>query len=357
MHLPRTDEQRMLGESAQRFLGAQPRPVWADMARMGWVAAAFDEDSGGLAGGAADVAPLCEAFGAAGVALPYVSTVLLPAMLIRRLPGAGERRAEAATLMQGSRGIALAHQEGGGAFDPHSACATRADGAGRLTGSKRRVWDAGGAERLIVSAQTGAGLGLYMVEADAPACRLRDNGEATLPWADASFDATPARLLVAGAGARAALADAAAFAIVGVLAETLGLMTGAFEQTRAWLGARRQFGQALAANQVLRHRFTDMFIAIEESRSMLNLAIHAHDHAGVEDRLAALHAARVHIAQAARMVGQSAVHLHGAMGMTEELAAARAYRRIEALNAIFGGADHHLQRYVDLAFGASAPVR
>ena len=134
-------------------------------------------------------------------------------------------------------------------------------------------------------------------------------------------------------------------------------MTCAFEQTRGWLGTRKQFGKALAANQVLQHRFADMFIALEESRSMLNLAIHAHDHAGAEDRLAALHAARVHIAQAARMVGQSAVHLHGAMGMTEELAAARAYRRIEALNAIFGGADQHLRRYVDLVVGASAPVR
>jgi len=88
-----------------------------------------------------------------------------------------------------------------------------------------------------------------------------------------------------------------------------------------------------------------MFVALEESRSMLNLAAYAHDQLPAEDGQAAIHAAKAHIANSARFVGQQAVHLHGAMGLTEETFVGRAYRRLEALNAVFGGADHHTWAY------------
>ena len=52
---------------------------------------------------------------------------------------------------------------------------------------------------------------------------------------------------------------------------------------------------------------------------MLNLAIHAFDHGAAPARAPALHAARAHIANAGRMVGQSAVHLHGAMGKQDDV--------------------------------------
>jgi alkylation response protein AidB-like acyl-CoA dehydrogenase len=88
-----------------------------------------------------------------------------------------------------------------------------------------------------------------------------------------------------------------------------------------------------------------MFIALEESRSMLNLAAHSHDCMPADDGQGAIHAAKAHIANSARFVGQQAVHLHGAMGLTEETFVGRAYRRLEALNAAFGGADYHTWAY------------
>lgn len=348
MHLPRSAEQEMLADSAARFLRETAAPAWQDMAALGWIAAAFDEDCGGLSGSAADIAALSEAIGASGACLPYFSGVLLPAMVIRRLPAAHDRRALAAALMEGAGPMAVAHQEGGTAFDARAPVAMQADGAGRLTGTKRRVWNAGAADTMIASATGPEGFGLYLVAPGAPGCAVVGNGDATLASATVSFAASPARLLVGGEAARTVLDDASAFALIGVLAETLGLMTLAFGAARAWLGTRTQFGRPLAANQVLRHRLADMFIALEESRSMLNLAIHVHDHADSPGRAAALHAARAHIGRAARMVGQSAVHLHGAMGITAELPAGRAYRRIEALGAVFGNADVHLRHLATL---------
>ena len=354
MYLTRTAEQDMLAESALRFLRGRAQPSWGEMREMGWVAAAFDASSGGLAGGAADIACLCEAIGEAGARAPFFSTVLLPAMLIRRLPDAGIRDALAGMLMDGATGIAVAHQEAGVGFDPHAPCEVQADENATLSGAKHRVWDATGAEPLIVSAQSANGPGLYLVVPGAPGCSVVSNGDTTLPAARVTLARAPARCLAIGEVARDALSDAAAFALVGVMSETLGLMRAAFEGTRAWLATRRQFGRALAENQVLQHRLADMFIAIEEARSMLNLAIHAFDHGAAPARAPALHAARAHIANAARMVGQSAVHVHGAMGITEELPAARAYRRMEALGAVFGGVDHHVSRYAAFAFDGGA---
>ena len=78
---------------------------------------------------------------------------------------------------------------------------------------------------------------------------------------------------------------------------------------------------------------------------MLNLAVYAHDCVPLDDARGAIHAAKAHIANSARFVGQQAVHLHGAMGLTEEAFVGRAYRRLEALNAVFGGAEYHTWAY------------
>lgn len=355
MYLPPSDEQRMLGESAARYLGKNPCPGGAELARLGWLAAAFSEDLDGLGGAAADIAPVCEAIGAAGAQLPYFASVLLPAALLRHVDDGPVRRQLVGRVASGKSTIAVAHTERGPVFDAEADCACRGDPAGRLSGNKRRVWNGQVADCFIVTAGAGDQLGLYVIEASSPGVEVRTvHEDSGMDWADVSLQAAPALVLQVGEAARGALAAAAAFALVGTLAETVGLMTRIFEDTRAWLRTRRQFGKALSENQVLQHRLVDMFIACEEARSMLNLAIHLHDGASPGEQWRGLAAAKVHIAQCARMVGQSGVHLHGAMGITEELWAARAYRRIEALTTCFGGADLHLHRYAMAQQAASA---
>ena len=66
----------------------------------------------------------------------------------------------AAMLMEGLTGIAVAHQEAGAGFDAHAPCEVQADENATLAGTKRRVWDATGAEPMIVSARAREGLGL-----------------------------------------------------------------------------------------------------------------------------------------------------------------------------------------------------
>jgi len=60
------------------------------------------------------------------------------------------------------------------------------------------------------------------------------------------------------------------------------------------------------------------------------------------ERRKALAAAKVHIGQSSRYVGQQSIQLHGGIGMTEEYVIGQYFKRLTAIESLFGDADHHL---------------
>ena len=338
----------MLLASAMRFLQSRGRDArWSELAELGWIAAALNEDEGGLGGRAVDVIPICEAIGATGTAVPYFSSALLPAGVLSHTASFAGRKELMQRFLAGESRLAVAHTEHSLSFacEEPSTVARQAPGT-KLSGIKRRVWDAREADVLIVSAQEQGRLGWYLVAARQQGVRIQPgHADDAMPWGTVRLENANGIAICADAMAHRALTRAIVFATVGVLAESVGCMSELLRLTQDWLATRKQFGRPLAANQVLQHRLVDMFIALEESRSMLNLAAHSHDCMSIDDGQAAIHAAKAHIANSARFVGQQAVHLHGAMGLTEETFVGRAYRRLEALNAVFGGADYHTWAY------------
>ena len=52
--------------------------------------------------------------------------------------------------------------------------------------------------------------------------------------------------------------------------------------------------------------------------------------------------------QAIRRVGQEAIQIHGGIGMTEELDVGHLFRRVTALDVLFGNTDYHTQRFASL---------
>ena len=61
----------------------------------------------------------------------------------------------------------------------------------------------------------------------------------------------------------------------------------------------------------------------------------------------ALSAFKVRVGKGGRFVGQSAVQLFGGMGMTDDLAVGHYFKRLTAIDAMFGNHDYHLKRYAN----------
>ena len=123
-----------------------------------------------------------------------------------------------------------------------------------------------------------------------------------------------------------------------------GLLDKLLADTVEYTRQRSQFGQPIASFQVLQHRMVDMLIELEQSVAAQYLAILSLDDPPVQ-RAAAVSAAKVTIARAARFIGQNAVQLHGGMGMTEELAIGHYFKRLTAIEYEFGTSDAHLDRF------------
>jgi alkylation response protein AidB-like acyl-CoA dehydrogenase len=89
----------------------------------------------------------------------------------------------------------------------------------------------------------------------------------------------------------------------------------------------------------------DMLIQYEQAKSMACLAAVKVDSPNPLERRRAVSAAKELIGRAGRFVGQQAVQLHGGMGMTEELAVGHYFKRLTAIDTMFGDSDFHLQRF------------
>ena len=118
MDLNLSDEQRLLRESADRFvnetynadhrrkaanepLGFSPA-IWQQFADLGWLALPIGEDFGGLGGSAIEIGILMEAFGRGLVSEPYLSTVVIGAELVAQCGNEAQKQAILPKIADGS---------------------------------------------------------------------------------------------------------------------------------------------------------------------------------------------------------------------------------------------------------------
>lgn len=373
MKLEFNEEQRQLQASVHTWLakeyphqvwreiahgpdGWSPR-VWAQFAEMGWLAAALPSEHGGLDGGAMESAVLAEAFGTALVLEPYLSTVVLGAGLIRAAGNAAQQAEYLSGIAQGRLKLAFAQAESQSRFDLVDV-RTRAEksaGGWVISGEKISVWDAPGADLLLVLARSAGdrcdagGLGLFVVPRNDPGVQMN-----SFPMIDrrpgAHVRFTGAKIVAALGDPEDALPSvelAVDQALASIACEACGAMQAALDQTVSYLRERKQFGQALAEFQVLRHRAVDMRVQLEFSRST---ALHAAMSATRSDPTLpqAAAAAKVQTGRAGKWIGHQAIQLHGGMGMTDELAIGHYMKRLLMLDTFLGNADHHQQRFARL---------
>ena len=371
MNFEHSDEQRQLADSLGKYLAGQydfekrkaiinsasgaSDAVWAAFAEMGLMAIALPEADGGFGGGALDLMAVMEACGQALVVEPLLDNVGLAGRLVARAGTDAQRAALLPGLIDGSMKLAFAALEPGRRYElaPQSTTARREAVGWVLSGTKCVVVGARSAHRLIVSARGPDGACLFIVDPALPGVTLNPSRSADgQRLADVQFDKVSLgadALLGRAGGALPHIEEATDFATALLCAEAIGAMQYANDATLEYLKARRQFGAPIGANQVLQHRMVEMVIVTEQARSMAILAASKVDSsADAKERMRAVSAAKIKIADAARQVSQEAVQLHGGMGMTEELKISHTFRRLTMIGQRFGDADHHLERYAAL---------
>ena len=347
-----TEEQRMLRDSVRRWVTkfdprtqeGPPEALWRQFGEFGWLAAALPEAAGGLGGTIFDAAIIAEELGRGLIREPFVEVAVTAAQLLVSIaPG------EVASIAAGDRRAVVAHEEQEARGDPTwvRTRAVRDGGTWRLSGRKSAILGAPHADTLLVSAVVDrAGITLFRLPSPPAPLRTYITID-DRPCAELLLEQTAAEQIGPLGGALPAIQRALDHALVLEGAEAVGAMQRAFEITRDYLVNRRQYGQRLADFQALRHRLADMFIELEQARSILLWALEAllsEDPA--RSRRAA--AAKARIAQSGLFVGAQAVQLHGGIGVTEEYSIGHYFKRLVAFNQRRGSADVHLERFMAL---------
>ncbi|MDI1264753.1 MAG: acyl-CoA dehydrogenase [bacterium] len=370
MDLNLSDEQRLLRESADRFVNetytadqrrknaSEPHGysagLWKQFADLGWLALPIAESHGGLGGGAVETGILMEAFGRGLVSEPYLSTVVIGASLISESGTEAQKQALLPQIADGSLVLAFAHSERQARFDLANVATTAKQTANgwRLDGHKIAVLDGNAAGQIIVSARTDHGkLGLFLVPQGTAGVSSRDFARlgggrgCNLDLHDVNLPADA--LLGDGSDALPAIEATVDRAMAALGAEAVGIMQTLLDQTLEYTKIRKQFGKPLSGNQVIRHRLADMAMNCDEARSMaLRAALMVDAEPVTRGRAAS--AAKAKIGKCSRYVAEQSVQLHGAMGVTEELDIGLYFKRLLAFDTLFGGSAHHYRRHAAL---------
>jgi len=367
-----SEEQRLLKESVDGLLktsydfdqrkkyaaekGGWSRSLWNKLAEQGLLGLPFSEDDGGFGAGAIETMIVMEALGKALVLEPYLATVVLGGGFLRHGGSAAQKEAHIPGIIDGSKTFAFAQLEKNSRYDLGDVLTSaKKKGDGWIIdGEKFVVLNGETADMLVVTARTKGsqrdanGIGVFLVPGNAKG--IAKKGYPTqdgLHAADITFTGVEV-------GADAVIGDpenglplierVVDEARTAMCAEAVGAMDESLKTTVEYLKTRTQFGVAIGTFQTLQHRAADMFVAVEQARSMSMFATMASDFDNAKERSTAVAAAKVQIGKSAKFVGQQSIQLHGGIGMTMEAKIGHYFKRLSMIENTYGDTDYHLRR-------------
>ena len=372
MNFELSDEQRMIQQNVERFVEdnydlntrvalSSKSPgfsteYWQSMAELGWLGLPFEEEDGGFGGNQIDVLVVMEQFGRGLVLEPYLASIVMGGGALKRGGSEALKREMLPGVIEGSLQLAFAYAEVQSRFDLDDVITSaRKEGENFiLNGQKSMVQNAETADQIVVTARTSGGqvdqqgITLFLIAADAKGLS-RDNfptvdglraSEITLE----NVCVGPERILGKVDQGFNILQSVANDAMLALGAEAVGAMEVLYKDTVDYTQQREQFDHPLSEFQVLQHRMVDMFMEYEQCKSLLYRATME----TIQDPEAAqrtIHALMHLIGKSGLFIAENAVQLHGGMGMTEELRIGHYFKRLLAIDATFGNADYHLQKF------------
>jgi len=349
MNFEFSEEQLFIRDQARNFLSQEstievvrsildtPEPfhrgLWQQIVDLGWTAMAIPEEYGGLGLGYLELCVIAEELGRTLAPVPFSSSVYLATEAIKAWGSDAQKAGYLPRLASGELIGTLASSEGLGALEIKATV----DDAG-LSGDKIPVPDGDIADFAVVVARDKSGrTRLYLADLDAPCITRNALGsmDPSRSQARLSFDGAAVSELGVDTDGEAALSQLLDKAAVLIAFEQIGGGQAAMDMGIAYTKERFAFGRPVASFQAIKHKFADMFVALELARSNAYYGAWALACDAPDLPLAAA-TARVSASDAYYQVTRENIQAHGGMGFTWEFNCHLYYRRAQLLSSVIG---------------------
>lgn len=315
------EDQRMLRDAAQRFLaqrhciavaraagGRDARAqlaLWRELAAQGWPALLAPASLDGLELGMREAWIVAEAAGRHLLSLPLAANMaVLPSLCEAGGPGLAAQWA--AAMMAGETWYADA------AMRPDGSAFIEGAGDGVRALAVRRVGAA--ALRLDLLAPVAGATGLDPTMPVALVARPEILASVDLQAEPDAWNRLRTRLRLLRS------------------AEIIGAASAALDMAAAYARERRQFDRAIGANQAIKHRLAEDWMALDDARLAGWAAAAALDAGAASAQRDCLYAPLLAV-EAGRRATQNAIQTHGALGVTWECDAHLYLKRVLRLSA------------------------
>lgn len=377
MDLSLNETQELLQRSARDFLKAEcpislvqkldtaengvAVDLWRQMGGLGWAGMLVPEQYGGFGGTTVDLVVLGEELGRVIAPVPFISTAVLGALLVREAGTDAQKDALLPAIANGSLLLAYAQTEPEYSWGPEGVqlrAAASSDGW-TLNGVKLFVHDAEAADKLLVLARTAEGSGadgltLFLVDSGALGVTVRRvsgwHGERQFEVRLDGVRVAADDVLGEAGGAWEVLQHVLPVAGIALAAYQTGAIQEIFDFTTEYARTRRQFGVAVGTFQRVQDHLIDIVNHLDGSRWTTYEAAWKLD-AGKAD---AAEAASIAQAVASEGFYQTAFHaheVHAGIGASMEYPLWLYTRRARTYYDYLGSPAHHkklLARFLSL---------
>lgn len=347
-HAP-LERTRELAESGRRDDPA----LCGNLVELGLFGLATPEEYGGGDVGAAGLAIFLMEAGRCLLPAPYLSATVLAPMAIR-WAGAEDYFAD---LLKGIAGgqarVALAVS----AVEGTPFRATLDEDTWRLSGDDRAVLEADVADWLIVSAETNAGLGLFVVDVHGAGVEITSlrSVDTTRPAAAVTLTAAPAVTLGDLVGAPALHTRLQDLVRLAIAADAVGAAQRLLDMSVEYAKTRVQFGRQIGSFQAIKHRCADLFVAVQAATAAVEAAFEHLDRSPGAATVSAAVAA-VCAREANWQAVRTAMQIHGGLSLTWEHEVQLYLKRSTASQHLWGNPDQELARLTDLVLAEDYDV-
>lgn len=353
------EDREAIRESLSRFLGAEAdeaklrsgmeancgydSAVWQQLAEMGLLGIAANEDSGGIGGGAIDIAMVAEELGRSLLPAPFIESAVIASTLIEASAASDGTNDLLARIIEGTTAVGIGGNAGFVPYrDENNSLTISADG--KISGEVSLVLHGASANSLLLAFDNGGHTRAVFVEqrSDYVVEAMQANDPAL----------RPAKIRLGGAecieltGLSADDLELARLrAVAALAAQQAGAARAIFEITIEYLNTRYQFGRPIGSFQALKHMAADLLVEVESATSAARAAALTLD-AGSPSAARTVALAGFVCTDAFREVSAQAIQMHGGIAYTREHVAHLYWRRARAMLPMLGDSNSHREAYL-----------